>query len=210
VTIGRWHLDGAILYPVCEMSRQQIELFASTPAPWPQGLHYSPDLLTEAEERTLLSAITLLPFKEFEFRGFHGKRRVVSFGWRYDFNGGGLQRSADIPGFLLPVRERVAAYAGVAASDLGQASVIEYPPGAGIGWHRDRPVFGDVIGLSLLSQAQFRLRRKVEGGWERTTISAQPRSIYRLAGASRTEWEHSIPAVAHLRYSITFRQFKSQ
>ncbi len=171
----------------------------------PDGFRYAPDLITPDEERELLEHIRLLPFRQFEFQGYTGKRRVVSFGWKYDFNERKLEPRDDIPDFLVPLREKAAAFAQIPAIDLQQALVTEYDVGAPIGWHKDKAVFGDVIGISLLSAVPFRLRRDIGGKWERVTITAEPRSIYLLRGPSRTEWEHSIPPVETLRYSVTFR-----
>jgi alkylated DNA repair dioxygenase AlkB len=171
----------------------------------PEGLRYRAELLAPDEEVTLVSMLEGLPFREFEFHGFFGKRRVLSFGWRYDFNGGGLQQAEAIPAFLLPMRERAAAFAELPASRLAHVLLTEYRPGAAIGWHKDRSVFGDVVGVSLLSAAALRMRCKSGRGWRRALLKLQPRSAYLLRGPARTQWEHSIPAVAHLRYSITFR-----
>lgn len=168
-------------------------------------MRYVAELISRDEEQVLLKEMAVLPFKEFEFHGFLGKRRTVSFGWAYDFNGGGLKKAGDIPAFLLPVRERAAAFAGLAPSCLEHALLLEYGPGAAIGWHRDRPQFGDVIGISLLGPCTFRLRRKAGAGWLRRSIVAEPRSAYLLHGPSRRDWEHSIPPLQALRYSITFR-----
>ena len=173
----------------------------------PDGFKYEPNVITADEERELIRQIEPLPFKEFEFHGFTGKRRVVSFGWRYDYDERGLQRASDIPPFLLSLRERAAKFAGLGPTDLQHVLVTEYSPGAAIGWHRDKAVFDEVVGLSLLSACRFRLRRKVGDTYERVAIDAEPRSAYLLSGPSRTEWEHSIPAVERLRYSITFRNF---
>lgn len=176
----------------------------------PEGLRVQPDVVTPAEEAALVAQFTSLPFKEFEFQGFLGKRRVLSYGWRYDFNGGGLQKTEDMPGFLLAIREKAAAFADVAAEELAHVLLTEYPPGAAIGWHKDRSVFGRVIGMSLLSPCTFRLRRKAGARWERASFTAEPRAAYLLDGPARTEWEHSIPAVEALRYSITFRTLRVQ
>ena len=173
----------------------------------PEGFRYQPELITRTEEAALLDRIRTLPFKEFEFQGYTGKRRVVSYGWKYDFTDRRLHEVDDIPEFLLPLREKAARFAGIPPTDLQQALVTEYDVGAPIGWHRDKAVFGDVVGISLLSAAPFRLRRDVGGKWERVTITAEPRSVYLLRGPSRTEWEHSIPPVEKLRYSVTFRNF---
>jgi alkylated DNA repair dioxygenase AlkB len=176
----------------------------------PEGFRYQQEVLSTDEERRLVEQIKGLPFKEFEFHGYVGKRRVVSFGWRYDFNESALRQVEEIPAFLLPLRERAAAFADLLAGDLQHALVTEYGPGAAIGWHRDKGVFDDVIGISLLSPCLFRFRRKTGSTWERFSLTVEPRAAYLLLGASRTEWEHSIPAVESLRYSITFRSLRQR
>jgi len=180
------------------------------PAPLPAGFRYKPQFLSGQEELELLRQIERLPFERFQFHGFLGKRRVVSFGWRYDFNDRQVRKADDLPAFLLPLRDRAAAFAGLEPGDLQHALVTEYAPGAGIGWHRDKAVFDEVIGISLLSACDFRLRRKIGSTWERATVIAEPRSAYLLSGPARTEWEHSIPAMDCLRYSVTFRKFRGR
>jgi alkylated DNA repair dioxygenase AlkB len=190
------------------MKHEQLAFFRS-PAPMPDGFRYAPDAIGAAEEARLIAAFADLPFKEFEFHGFLGKRRVVAFGSRYDYNGGGVKTADPIPDFLLPLRDRAAIFAGLPAERLQQALVTEYKPGAAIGWHRDRQHYGDVIGVSLLAPCTFRLRRKRGAGWERASLRLDPRSIYLMRGPSRDEWEHSIPAVEALRYSMTFRALRN-
>jgi len=175
----------------------------------PDGFRHAPDLITPDEEAALAARFADLPFREFEFHGFLGKRRIVSYGWKYDYGARQAQRVADIPDVLLPVRDAAARFAGLEASAFQQALVTEYSPGAAIGWHKDKPQFGEVIGVSLLSPCLFRLRRKAGAGWERASLTLEPRSVYLLADESRTAWEHSIPGVEQLRYSITFRNFKA-
>jgi alkylated DNA repair dioxygenase AlkB len=172
-------------------------------------MRYATDVLSTQEEKALLDTLPSLPFKEFEFHGFLGKRRVVSFGWHYDFNGGGLRQAGDLPDFLLPVRERAARFAGLVPAALEHALLLDYPRGAAIGWHKDRPAFGDVVGISLLTPCLFRLRRKVGPAWERRSFTAEPRSAYLLRGPARNEWEHSIPPANTRRYSITFRTLRA-
>ena len=185
----------------------QLNLFGGSAA-LPDGFRYAADVLREDEERALLAEVRALPFREFEFQGFVGKRRVVSFGWRYDFNEHALREADPIPDFLLPVRTQAARFAALDAAALQQALVTEYSPGAAIGWHRDRPVFGEVVGISLLAPCTFRLRRKVGERWQRVSLIAEPRSAYLLSGVVRSEWEHSIPPVDAARYSITFRSLR--
>src|SRR5213592_96620 len=116
-----------------------------------EGFRYQPDLIAPAEEDALVARVRELPFREFEFHGFLGKRRVVSFGWRYDYSGGRLRQADDIPEFLLELRARAASFANLNAEAFQQVLVTEYGPAAGIGWHRDKAVFGEVVGVSLLS-----------------------------------------------------------
>ncbi|PZR36684.1 alpha-ketoglutarate-dependent dioxygenase AlkB [Caulobacter segnis] len=190
----------------------QPSLFALTDAPraapaagLPEGLLYQADAIGPAQEAQVAQAIAALPFKPFQFHGYEGARRVVSFGWAYDFARQVLEPAEPIPAFLMPLRDRVAALAKVPPEAFQQALAIEYAPGAGIGWHRDRPQFDIVAGVSLLSSCPFRFRRKVGERFERATLRPAPRSAYVLTGPARTQWEHSIPPVEALRYSVTFR-----
>jgi alkylated DNA repair dioxygenase AlkB len=176
--------------------------------PPPEGFRYQAEMLSPDEEKELVEHIRELSLKEFEFHGFTGKRRVVYFGWRYDFAEQTLQPTEEMPAFLHKVRERAAAFANLAPSDLPHALVTEYSPGAAIGWHRDKGVFDQVVGVSLVSACNFRFRRKIGTTWERYSLMMEPRSIYLLSGAARTEWQHSIPGVDTLRYSITFRSLR--
>jgi alkylated DNA repair dioxygenase AlkB len=181
-----------------------MDLFPDDP-PLPDGFAYRVDVLPEAEERRLLERIGELPLTELEFHGYVARRRTISFGWHYDFGRERLGQAEEIPGWLLPLRETAAAIAGLPPDQLPHVLILEYSAGAAIGWHRDKSVFGDVIGVSLLAPCRFRLRRKRGSKWERASLTLEPRSAYLLRGPSRTEWEHSIPAVDALRYSITFR-----
>lgn len=178
-----------------------------------EGFRYRPDLITPEQENDLVDQVSKLPFQPFDFHGYKGKRRVVSFGWQYDFSGRQLRKADDIPEFLLSVRTLAASFAGMEPASLQHVLVTEYEPGAGIGWHRDKAVFGQVVGISLLVPCTLRFRRRIETAnvkrqWERANVLTEPRSAYHLSGPARLEWEHSISGVDALRYSITFRNMK--
>lgn len=175
---------------------------------FPEGFRYQPELIGASEEAALVARIRELPFREFEFHGYLGKRRVVSFGWHYDFSGQRLRQADDIPEFLLPLRALVAPLAELEPNEFQHVLVTEYAPGAGIGWHRDKAVFGRVAGVSLLARCVLRFRHKSGDKWERSNIPIDPRSAYILTGPARLVWQHSISRVDELRYSITFRNLK--
>ena len=171
-----------------------------------EGFRYQPAFIEKDVEEALIKRVRQLPFQEFDFHGYKGRRRVVSFGWKYEFSGGGqLHKADEIPEFLLDLRSRAASFAKLKPAAFEHVLVTEYRAGAGIGWHRDKPVFGQVVGISLLAPCALRFRRKVNAKWERVNVLAEPRSAYHLTGPARAEWEHSILRVDALRYSITFR-----
>jgi alkylated DNA repair dioxygenase AlkB len=187
----------------------QLSLIDEPRAALPEGLEYRSGLVMPTEEAELIERFQTLDFKPFEFHGYFGNRRVVSFGWHYDFADRQVRQAQDLPEFLMPLRDHAAAFAGIDPAALEHALVTEYSPGAGIGWHRDRPVFDDVIGISLAAPCRFRLRRKQGTTWQRAALKLAPRSAYMLRGLVRRDWEHSIPPVGHLRYSVTFRSVKT-
>ncbi|MER9118843.1 alpha-ketoglutarate-dependent dioxygenase AlkB [Mesorhizobium sp. M0954] len=188
---------------------RQGDLFAAADD-LPEGFRYQPELITPDEEAALASQLATLPFQPFDFYGHLANRRVVGFGQRYDYDRGEVVEAPPIPGFLLPLREKVAAFARLPAETFVQVLINEYRPGAGIGWHRDKPHFKAVAGVSLLAACSFRLRRKNGTRWDRKTVTVDPRSAYLMTGAARNEWEHSIPPVAEHRYSITLRTLRPQ
>jgi alkylated DNA repair dioxygenase AlkB len=182
------------------------EAAAAKAAPsMPPGFRYHPDFITAQEEQAIAEALGKLPFKPFDFHGYQGNRRTVSFGLRYDYDRSGVAAAAPPPDFLEKLRAKAAAFAGCAPEDLRQVGINEYRPGAGIGWHRDKPQFGDVVGVSLLSPVKMRFRKPQGEGWLRASKILDPRSIYIMTGESRRAWYHSTPPVTSLRYSIMFR-----
>jgi alkylated DNA repair dioxygenase AlkB len=186
---------------------EQHDLFA---APRLSGLSLFEDRVSEAEERALIDAIDGVGLSPFRFQGWLGKRLTAAYGWSYDFDKGGLKPAPPLPHWLLPLRETVARLAGLSVDELAQALLIRYDPGAGIGWHRDRPVFGEIVGVSLGAPAMMRFRRRRSGGFDRTSVYLPPRSIYHLTGDARHFWEHSIAPINEPRRSVTFRSLVSR
>lgn len=174
------------------------------------GLEYRPDFIGDDVERELIGHLSVAELLPFKFQGWTGKRRTRTFGWRYDFDDRSFAPAEPIPDWLLPLRAKAAAFAGVSPEDFVHALLVRYDPGAGIGWHRDRPVFETVVGVSLGARAVLRFRRRREVGFERASIDLEPRSAYRLSGPARHEWEHSIAPGETLRFSITFRTFSGK
>lgn len=182
---------------------EQFVLFEEE-RPEPEGLRYAADFVSPTIEMKLILAIQTLPLQPFQFGEFEGKRRVASFGFRYNYDLRKLQRAEPIPAWLAEIVGNVETFGGP-ATRIQQVLCTEYGVGVGIGWHRDKPHFDRIFGLSLGSACKFRFRKRTAKTWDRFTLDAEPRSLYMMSGASRLIWEHSIPAVEEPRYSITFR-----
>jgi alkylated DNA repair dioxygenase AlkB len=182
----------------------QLTLFPAT-AEAPQGLQYFPDFVSANAEQELIAHIRDLPLTPFQFGAFEGKRRVASFGWRYNYTDHRIEKAEEIPPWVFPLAEKIETLDALPAGSVRQVLCTEYDVGVGIGWHRDKPQFDKIFGLSLGVACKFRFRRKSGDKWQRFTIEPQPRSLYGMSGESRRIWEHSIPPVEAPRYSITFR-----
>jgi alkylated DNA repair dioxygenase AlkB len=188
----------------------QPDLFDAPAPSLPPGLSYAPDILSAADETALLARLADVAVAPFRFQGWLGKRETASFGWQYDFDDASFAPTEPIPDYLLPLRTRAARFAGLAADDLVQVLVTRYDPGAGIGWHRDRPVFEHVVGISLGNDATLRLRRRTPAGFDRAALPLPPRSVYLLTDEARHQWEHSIAAMLVPRWSVTFRSLSAK
>jgi alkylated DNA repair dioxygenase AlkB len=174
------------------------------------GLAYREALVSAGEEASLVARVDAEPLSPFRFQGWLGKRLTTSFGWHYDFNQSKFAAAAPIPDWLLPIKARAAAFAGLDDRELIQALLIRYDVGAGIGWHRDRPVFDHVVGISLGAPATMRFRRRSSSGFERASVLLEPRSAYHLSGEARHGWEHSITEMEVKRWSLTVRSFSAE
>lgn len=175
----------------------------------PDGFRYTPDVLSAAEEKRLVARFEALPLKPFAFHGYLGNRRIFTFGHKYMFAGADTNEDHSIPDDMRPLMEIAGRISGQPAERFEQIMVTEYAPGAGIGWHLDRPSYEDIVSISFLASCALRLRRKAGDGWERRTAQIAPRSAYLLHGAVRTGWQHSIAPMDRLRYSVTLRSFRA-
>ena len=185
----------------------QGELFRNE-APAVPGLTFVPDAVGPAEEAALAAHVDAAPLEPFKFGPWRGKRVTAHYGSAYDFSRGRLDAAPPMPDWLIELRDRLAPLAGLDPQALQAALLIRYDPGAGIGWHRDRPQYGDVLGLSLGADCTMRLRRRTATGFERRNLPLPARSLYRLSDEVRWEWEHSIVPIAETRRSVTFRTLR--
>ena len=182
----------------------------------PDGFTYREGFLSETEEQELIQEIQKVQLEPFKYYQFTGKRRTASFGWQYEFGASEIAAAADMPPFLLPVRTRAGKVFNIDPDSLIQTSIIEYSTGSPIGWHRDIPHFGVVVGISLGASCRMRFRKysrvrpKKFNRDEILSIELQPRSIYLMSGASRESWQHSIPPVKELRYAIMMRTIRTK
>jgi alkylated DNA repair dioxygenase AlkB len=186
----------------------QGDLFADTDN-LPAGMALWPEAIDREQERALAAAIDAAPLSPFRFHQWEGHRLTASYGYGYDYARGQVLEAPPFPDWLRVFAGLAAARAGLAAGSLVQGLLIRYDPGAGIGWHRDRPQFETVLGLSLTSEVVMRLRRRTAKGFERRAVALPPRSLYRLEGAARWEWEHSILPVTATRRAITLRSLRA-
>lgn len=189
----------------------QAALFDTTEAPASlPGLAHEDEFLGRAEEAALLAVIATLPLAPARYKDHLARRRIVSYGGSYDFDGNSLQPGEALDERLHPLRRRVAAWVGVDEAELVHALVAAYAPGTPLGWHRDVPDFEMIAGVSLGAPAVIRFRPyPPDAAAQRHAVDflAAPRSIYRLSGPARWDWQHCVPPVTDHRWSITFRTF---
>ena len=179
-----------------------------SPSEQPEGLRLQPELLTVDEQGRLLDVLRQLRFDPILMRGRAARRTARHYGVGYDYETRTPRPGEPLPEWLLPVRERAAELAGEKPEALAEVLVQRYPEGATIGWHRDAPAFGTVVGVSLGGACRLRFqrgKRERRRVWE---VRLDPRSGYVLSGEARRSWEHSIPATKELRYSVTFRTLR--
>jgi len=184
----------------------QRELFRSIDPVFAGGFAYERDFLSRTEDEVLVGHLGRLPLTQAEYKGFLANRRILSYGGRYDFSAQRLQQGEPIAPFLYPLRAKAAAWAGVPASDFTHALIAQYPPVSQLVVHRDVPDCELIVGISLAGPCRMRFRRYPPRSRDKSiALELEPRSIYRLQNEARWEWQHRIPPVPALRYSITFR-----
>jgi len=176
----------------------------------PPGFAFAAEFVSAAEEQALLGVAAALPLQEARYKEYTARRRVFAYGSRFDFDENRLRPSAvgALPPPLQALRERLAAWVGIAAQDFIHVMVAEYPRGAPLGWHRDAPDYELIAGVSLGSPARLRLRPYPPAAPKKDDIVAldlAPRSAYVMRGVARWGWQHSLPPVPGLRHSITMR-----
>lgn len=189
----------------------QVDLFA-TAHQLPPDFIYRDEFITRDEEEALLQNIAVMPLQHASYRQWIAKRRIVSFGGRYDFTHHELHPAEPIPAFLHPLRDRMAGWVGIAPDGFGHATIAEYSPGTQLGWHRDVPDFEIVAGVSLQGMARMRFRPYPPvDGWTRSimTLDLPPRSAYIIRNEARWKWQHAISPTKEMRYSITFRTLRA-
>src|SRR4051812_43132964 len=173
---------------------------------------YETGFLAPEEEAHWIAFVASLPLKEMNYRGYTARRRVMSYGGKYDFSAQRLEPSAPLPAELAPLRAKAAAWLGIAPEAFTQTLVAEYREGTPLGWHRDVPDFEDVVGVSLLGEGVMRFRPYPPREPKKADVIkliVEPRSIYLLRGAARWAWQHNVAPTRALRYSITFRTSRS-
>lgn len=172
----------------------------------PDGLVYEPEFVSATEEAALIEELNPLEYQQVVMRGQVARRTVLHYGFDYDYEGWKIFPTTPPPPWLRALADRAAVFAGIPPESLEQFLIARYPPGATIGWHRDAPMFGSpVLGISLGTACTMRFRRKLGERYEKEAAFLAPRSLYILGGAARTQWQHSIPAVKGLRWSISMR-----
>jgi alkylated DNA repair dioxygenase AlkB len=181
---------------------------ARAPSEEPEGLVYRTELVPRELERQLLDTLETLRFDPIVIRGQAARRTARHYGLDYDYEARTPQPGEPGPDWLEPVRALAADFAGFEPQELVEILVQRYPPGSTIGWHRDAPAFGTVIGISLGGASRLRFQRGKDQARRVWEVQLEPRSGYILAGAARNSWQHSIPPTKELRYSITFRTLR--
>lgn len=179
----------------------------------PEGFRYIPDFISREEEAVLLAEVRKVSLHSFEFRGYTANRKVASFGYDYSFDKRTIQKGEPIPEVFSSLIHKVAEHLGIDESLFRELLVTEYPRGAVINWHRDAPPFELVAGVSLAADCILKLRPYDKNSRGRGSIISLPvarRSLYIMAGSSRSNWEHSIAPVKEVRYSITLRTLRPE
>ena len=186
----------------------QASLFDTEETAFPPGMRFETDWLGADEEAALIEAIGALELREARYKQYTARRRVASFGGKFDYDNNRLLPAPPIPPAFEPLRQRVARWLGVAPELFSQMLVAEYAPGTPLGWHRDVPDFESIVGVSLRGEGEMRFRPyppESARAADMRSLVLPPRSAYVLEGPARWQWQHSIVPTQVLRYSISLR-----
>ena len=197
----------------------QLSLIDAKAATAPMGLEYHPDFLVASEEDGLLARIDDADWLT------DLSRRVMHFGYKYDYTSRRLDETARIgplPEWLAQLANMVRAAASEEAKQsldprrpFEQAIINEYLPGQGIAPHIDRDCFGPIVAtVSLGSPVNMDFYRDATG--DEHVQRLVPRSLVLLYGDARSKWRHGIAkrhsdtwngqrSKRQRRVSITFR-----
>ena len=190
------------------MACVQTDFFDAIAPPLPAGCVLAHEFLSAEEEHALLAVLRALPFEAARYKGYTARRRIASYGGRFDYDTNTLRPSPPMPASLAPLRDKVARWLGVEPSRFAHVLVSEYAPGTPLGWHRDVPAFESIVGVCVLGAARMRLRRYPPlhpKAADVLNLALPPRAAYVLTGSARWDWQHSIAPTEALRYSVTLR-----
>jgi DNA oxidative demethylase len=176
----------------------------------PEGLIYAEDFLGNAAEDALLAYVASLKYERVMMRGNIARRTVHHFGLRYDYGSKVLKEAEPIPPEFAPLINRAEDFSGLTSGSVVEALVNRYPPGAGVGWHSDAPMYRTIIGISLGSPCKIQFKTKEANEARVFEQPLSPRSIYVLRDQVRDEWQHRIPSTNGERYSLTFRSLRQE
>jgi len=170
----------------------------------PEGLALAPEVISPAQEAALIEACAGCDLAYYAQDPGNPRSRK-SFGWEYDIAAGRFHPGDPMPSAFSEVRAIAANFAGVAADDIVDCLVIRYEPGALLQPHYDKPVFKDIVGLSLASDCDMVFSKPVELGGDEIVVRLPRRGMFKMTGDARTVYRHAIPPVVDTRWSLTFR-----
>src|SRR2546421_11314923 len=96
----------------------------------PAGFVYHDEIVSPAEESSLLDGVRALAFGEVRMRGQVARRRTIHFGWTYGYESWREEPGPSLPSFLLGLGARLAPLASVDSDAVAGVLVAHYPAAA--------------------------------------------------------------------------------